>query len=334
MSGNGTRTVQATVGRRDRAPVRAGGRREAARAVPCGAHVARLGAERLWKLLHTRPYVAALGALTGAQAVQMVKAGPEAIYLSGWQVAADANLSGHTYPDQSLYPVERARARQAPEQRAPARRPDRRGRGEERHVLARADRRRRRGRLRRAAERVRAHEVVHRGRRRRRPLRGPALVGEEVRPSRREGARPDGQFIRTLVSARLAADVLDVPTILVARTDALSATLLTSDVDERDREFLTGERTPEGFFRVSRGSRRRSRARSRTRRTPISSGARPRRRTSTRPRSSRRPCTRSTRTSSSRTTARRRSTGRSTSTTRRSRASSRSSRRWATSSSS
>ncbi len=153
--------------------------------------LARLGAERLRALLATREWVPALGAMTGGQAVQMVKAGLEAIYLSGWQVAADANLVGGTYPDQSLYPANSGPgARAADQQRAAARRPDRARRGRRRHLLARADRRGRGGRVRRPAERVRDHEVLHRGRSRGRPLRGPALLREEVRPPRRQGARP------------------------------------------------------------------------------------------------------------------------------------------------
>ena len=214
------------------------------------------GAERLWRLLTTEDYVAALGALTGGQAVQMVKAGLKAIYLSGWQVAADANLSGQTYPDQSLYPSNtRARARPPPEQRAPARRPDRVGRGRRLDRLARADRRRRRGRLRRPAARVRADEVDDRGRRGGRPLRGPA------RRRRRSAATSAARCScrRRSSCARSSArgspsDVLGVPTVLVARTDALSATLLTSDADPADAEFLTGERTPRASTACATGS--------------------------------------------------------------------------------
>jgi isocitrate lyase len=210
--------------------------------------VARLGAERLWRLLESEPYVAALGALTGAQAVQMVKAGLNAIYLSGWQVAADGNLAAQTYPDQSLYPVNSAPALV----------------NRISNALLRADQID-------AAEGkngtywlapiVADAEAGFGG-----PLNafieaGAAGVHFEDQLSSEKkcghlGGKvlvPTSQFIRTLVSARLAADVLDVPTVLVARTDALSATLLTSDVDERDREFLTGERTPEGFFRVKPG---------------------------------------------------------------------------------
>ena len=155
--------------------------------------LARHGAEKLWRLLAEEDYVAALGAITGGQAVQMAKAGLKAIYLSGWQVAADGNLAGDVYPDQSLYPANSVPGNGAPaQQRAPPRRPDRVGRGQGgRGRLPAPDRRRRGGRFRRAAERVRADEGDDRGRRRGRPLRGPALLGEEVRPPRREGARPD-----------------------------------------------------------------------------------------------------------------------------------------------
>jgi isocitrate lyase len=217
--------------------------------------LARLGAERLWTLLHERDYVPALGALTGGQAVQSVRAGLEAIYLSGWQVAADANSAGQTYPDQSLYPG-RLGAEGGPQdqQRAAARRPDRAQRGPARPLLAGSDRRRRRGRLRRPAQRVRADERDDRGRSRGRALGGPARQREEVRPPRRQGPHPIKQHIRTLIAARLAADVAGVPTIVVARTDALAATLVTSDVDERDhRPLLTGERTAEGYHRVRAG---------------------------------------------------------------------------------
>jgi isocitrate lyase len=216
--------------------------------------LARRGAERLWKLLSEEPYVAALGGLTGGQAVQMVKAGLRAIYLSGWQVAADANLSGQTYPDQSLYPSNSAPA------------------------LVR--------RLNQAL--LRADQIEHaegtEGREWLAPIvadaeagfGGPLNAFELMKTMIEAGAAgvhfedqlasekkcghlggkvlvPTSQFIRTLAAARLAADVCDVPTVLVARTDALSATLITSDVDERDHDFLTGERTPEGYFRVEGG---------------------------------------------------------------------------------
>jgi len=216
--------------------------------------LARLGAERLWKLLHARPYVAALGAITGAQAVQMVKAGLDAIYLSGWQVAADGNLAGHTYPDQSLYPVTSAPAL--------VRRLN--------NALLRADQ------IESAEGKNGTYWLAPIVADAEAGFGGPLNAFELMKAMIEAGAAgvhfedqlssekkcghlggkvlvPTGHFIRTLAAARLAADVLDVPTILVARTDALSAKLLTSDVDERDHEFLTGERTPEGFFRVRDG---------------------------------------------------------------------------------
>ena len=153
--------------------------------------LAERGAARLWDLLHTEEYVAALGALTGNQAVQQVKAGLKAIYLSGWQVAADANLSGHMYPDQSLYPSTACRTSSSGSTRRSSAPTRSTRRGQERHRLVRADRRRRRGRLRRPAERLRADEGHDRGRRRGRALRGPARLREEVRPHGRQGAGPD-----------------------------------------------------------------------------------------------------------------------------------------------
>jgi len=215
--------------------------------------LARLGAERLWELLHADQHVAALGALTGGQAVQMAKAGLKAIYLSGWQVAADANLAGQTYPDQSLYPADSAPAL--------VRRLN--------NALLRAGQ----------VEAVEGRQVdwqlpivadAEAG------FGGPLQAYELMRAMIEAGAAgvhyedqlaaekkcghlggkvlvPTAQFIRTLTAARLAADVAGVPTVLVARTDALSATLLTSDIDPTDQEFLTGERTPEGFFRVRPG---------------------------------------------------------------------------------
>ena len=216
--------------------------------------LARLGAERLWELLQREPYVAALGALTGAQAVQMVKAGLQAIYLSGWQVAADANLSGHTYPDQSLYPANSAPSlvRRLNSALLRADQIDAAEGHNGTHWLAPivADAEAGFGGPLNAFELMKAFIEA-----------GAAAVHFEDQLSSEKkcghlGGKvlvPTSQFIRTLVAARLAADVLDVPTILVARTDALSATLLTSDVDERDHAFLTGERTSEGFFHVEPG---------------------------------------------------------------------------------
>jgi isocitrate lyase len=216
--------------------------------------VARLGAERLWRLLREEPYVAALGALTGAQAVQMVKAGLQAVYLSGWQVAADGNLAGQTYPDQSLYPVSSAPALVERINNALLR-ADQIDAAEDRngtYWLAPivADAEAGFGGPLNAFELMKAFIEA-----------GAAGVHFEDQLSSEKkcghlGGKvlvPTSQFVRTLVSARLAADVLDVPTLLVARTDALSATLLTSDVDEQDHEFVTGERTPEGFFRIRPG---------------------------------------------------------------------------------
>nr|WP_240432567.1 isocitrate lyase [Rubrobacter indicoceani] len=216
--------------------------------------LARLGAERLWKLMGERPFVRALGALTGNQAVQQVKAGLEAIYLSGWQVAADANISGQMYPDQSLYP-----ANSVP------------------HVVKRINQ-----------ALTRADEINHsegkNGTYWFAPIMADAEAGfggalnvfELMKAMIEAGAAgvhfedqlssekkcghlggkvllPTAQAVRNLISARLAADVMGVPTVLVARTDADAADLMTSDIDPDDAEFLTGERTFEGFYRVKAG---------------------------------------------------------------------------------
>ena len=216
--------------------------------------LARRGAERLWALLHDEEYVAALGALSGGQAVQMVKAGLKAIYLSGWQVAADANLGEHVYPDQSLYPATSAPALVRRLNNA-LRRADQIEWAEgdrERDWLAPivADAEAGFGGALNAFELMKGFIEA-----------GAAGVHYEDQLASEKkcghlGGKvlvPTAQFIRTLVAARLAADVLDVPTVLFARTDALAATLLTSDVDERDAGFVNGERTPEGFFRVESG---------------------------------------------------------------------------------
>jgi len=221
--------------------------------VPVEYSLARQGAERLWSLLHQEEYINALGALTGGQAVEMVKAGLQAIYLSGWQVAADANLSEQVYPDQSLYA-----ANSVP---AVVRRIN--------NALRRADQiewaeagGRPTGHRHWMAPIVADAEAG---------FGGPLNVFELMRGMIEAGAAgvhwedqlssekkcghmggkvlvPTAQHVRTLISARLAADVCNVPTLVVARTDSLGATLLTSDVDERDREFCTGERSPEGFY--------------------------------------------------------------------------------------
>lgn len=218
------------------------------------ATLARRGAENLWNLLHTEEWVPALGALTGNQAVQQIKAGLKAIYLSGWQVAGDANLSGQTYPDQSLYP-----ANSVP---AVVRRIN--------NALIRADQ----------VERVEGKATVdwlapivadaEAG------FGGPLNAYELMKSMIQSGAAgvhwedqlasekkcghlggkvliPTQQHVRTLNAARLAADVAGVPTIIIARTDALAADLLTSDVDPRDAQYTTGERTNEGFYRVKAG---------------------------------------------------------------------------------
>ena len=211
--------------------------------------LARAGAERLWELLHTEDYVHALGAMTGGQAVQMVRAGLQAIYLSGWQVAADANLSEHVYPDQSLYP-----ANSVP---SVVRRIN--------NALRRADQIEwAEGRLsRRWMVPIVADAEAGFG--------GPLNAFELMRSLIEAGAAgvhfedqlasekkcghmggkvlvPTSQHVRTLTSARLAADVVGVPTLVVARTDSLGAKLVTSDVDPRDHPFLTGERTADGYF--------------------------------------------------------------------------------------
>ncbi len=217
--------------------------------------VATLGARRLWEMLHTEDYVHALGALTGNMAVQQVRAGLKAVYLSGWQVAADANTAGQMYPDQSLYPADSVPA-----------------------VVRRIN-----------AALLRADQIEHAEGKRERywlaPIMADAEAGfggplnayELMKGMIEAGAAgvhfedqlasekkcghmggkvlvPTSQFIRTLTAARLAADVMDVPTILVARTDADSAKLITSDIDERDRPFIEKDsRTSEGFFKMKAG---------------------------------------------------------------------------------
>jgi isocitrate lyase len=216
--------------------------------------LARRGAEKLWQLLHSEPYVHALGALTGNQALQMVEAGLKSIYLSGWQVAADANLAGQMYPDQSLYPCNSAPSLVRSFNNA-FRRADQ-IRWAEGHndidyfVPIVADAEAGFGGPLNAFELMKA--MIEAG--------AAGVHFEDQLASEKKcghmGGKvlvPTSQFLRTLKAARLAADVLDVPTLLVARTDADSARLLTSDIDERDREFLTGERTPEGFYRVTGG---------------------------------------------------------------------------------
>jgi isocitrate lyase len=216
--------------------------------------LARHGAEKLWRLLAEEDYVAALGALTGGQAVQMAKAGLKSIYLSGWQVAADGNLAADVYPDQSLYP-----ANSVP---AMVRRLN--------NALLRADR------IEWAEGKTGTDYLLPIVADAEAGFGGPLNAFELMKGMIESGAAgvhfedqlssekkcghlggkvlvPTGQFIRTLLAARLAADVLGVPTLVIARTDADAATLLTSDADERDARFLTGERTPEGFHCVRAG---------------------------------------------------------------------------------
>jgi isocitrate lyase len=216
--------------------------------------LAELGANRLWELLRDEPYVSALGALTGNQAIQQVRAGLKAIYLSGWQVAADANLAGQMYPDQSLYPsnsVPQAvkRINQALQR---ADQIDHSEGKSDTHWFAPivADAEAGFGGCLNAFELMKL--MIECG--------AAAVHFEDQLASEKKcghlGGKvllPTAQFIRTLSAARLAADVMGVPTLVVARTDANSATLLTSDIDERDHPFLTGERTAEGFFMIKSG---------------------------------------------------------------------------------
>jgi isocitrate lyase len=217
--------------------------------------LARLGAERLWALLHTEDYVNSLGALTGNQAVQQVRAGLQAIYLSGWQVAADANLGGHTYPDQSLYPANSVPAVVRRINNALLRADQitwSEGLSDAPHWLAPivADAEAGFGGVLNAFELMKGMIAA-----------GAAGVHwEDQLASEKKcghlGGKvliPTGQHIKTLNAARLAADVAGVPSLIIARTDAQAATLLTSDVDPRDQEFTTGERTAEGFYRVRNG---------------------------------------------------------------------------------
>ena len=216
---------------------------------------ARRGAEKLWELLQTERYVAALGALSGNQAVQQVRAGLKAIYLSGWQVAADANLAGQMYPDQSLYPANSVPAVVRRVNQA-LQRADQIAHAEGKNdidwfVPIVADAEAGFGGVLNVFELIKA--MIEAG--------AAGVHLEDQLASEKKcghmGGKvlvPTASAIRNLIAARLAADVSDVPTILIARTDAGGAALLTSDVDERDHEFLTGERTGEGFFRVRAGT--------------------------------------------------------------------------------
>ena len=212
------------------------------------------GAERLWSLMQTRPYVNALGAISGGQAVQMVKAGLEAIYLSGWQVAGDANLAGQVYPDQSLYPANSGPALVKRLNNA-LQRADQIHWGEgddttDWFVPIMVDGEAGFGGALNVFELTKSFIEA-----------GAAGIHLEDQLSSAKkcghmGGKvlvPTQQHIQSLVSARLAADVMGVPMVIACRTDALSATLLTSDIDPRDHRFLTGERSPEGFFYVDKG---------------------------------------------------------------------------------
>jgi isocitrate lyase len=216
--------------------------------------LARMGAENLWNLLHTELYVAALGAMTGNQAIQQVQAGLKAIYVSGWQVAADANLSGEMYPDQSLYPEDSVPSLVKRLNKA-LQRADQTHHAEGKNGInwfapMIADAEAGFGGNLNAFELMKAMIEA-----------GAACVHFEDQLSSAKkcghlGGKvlvSTGEAIQKLVAARLAADVMDVPTLIMARTDADSAGLLTTDFDPRDREFLTGERTAEGFFGMRSG---------------------------------------------------------------------------------
>ncbi len=216
--------------------------------------LARVGAERLWRLMHELPHVASLGAITGNQAVQQVRAGLPAIYCSGWQVAADGNQAGQMYPDQSLYPADSV-PQMVKRINNALRRADQIEHSEggaQRHWLAPivADAEAGFGGPLNAFELMKA--MIDAG--------AAGVHFEDQLSSEKKcghlGGKvlvPASQFIRSLVAARLASDVEGVPTVLIARTDAYSARLLTTNLDEIDAPFITGERTPEGFYRIRGG---------------------------------------------------------------------------------
>jgi len=216
--------------------------------------LARLGAEKLWKLMHEQDYVNALGALTGNQAMQQVRAGLQAIYLSGWQVAADANQAGQMYPDQSLYPVDSVPSvvrkinntlRRADQIQSAE------GKGDiDWFAPIIADAEAGFGGV------LNAHELM-------KDMIDAGAAGvhfeDQLASAKKCGHMggkvlvPTQEAVQKLIAARLAADICNVPTIIVARTDAMGADLITSDIDARDLEFSTGERTVEGFFRTRAG---------------------------------------------------------------------------------
>ncbi|MBL7783652.1 MAG: isocitrate lyase [Saprospiraceae bacterium] len=216
--------------------------------------LARRGANRLWNMLQNQPFVGALGALTGNQAIQEVSAGLDAIYLSGWQVAADANLSGQMYPDQSLYPANSVPQVVKRINNALMRREQIRSVNGEPYrdwlapIIADAEAG--------FGGNLNAYELM-------KDMIEAGAAGvhfeDQLSSAKKCGHLggkvlvPTREAIDKLVAARLAADVLDVPTVLIARTDAEAATLITSDIDERDQSFLTGERTIEGFYGVRNG---------------------------------------------------------------------------------
>ncbi len=216
--------------------------------------LAKRGAEQLWQLLHSEDYIPALGAYTGSMAVQQVKAGLKAIYLSGWQVAADANNAGHMYPDQSLYPMTSVpevvarinRAFQRADQIAHMEGNDR----TDWFAPIIADAEAGFGGPLNAFELMKA--MIEAG--------AAGVHFEDQLASEKKCGHLGGKvivpirsFIRTLNAARLAADIQGVPTLLIARTDSHSAQFVTSDIDPRDHPFLTGEKTDEGFFRIKPG---------------------------------------------------------------------------------
>jgi len=216
--------------------------------------IATLGAERLWKLLHEEDYVQALGALTGNQAIQQVRAGLQAIYLSGWQVAADANEAGQMYPDQSLYPCDSVpsvvRAINAALRRADQIHHAKGINGIHWFAPIVADAEAGFGGVLNAFELMKG--MIEAG--------AAGVHFEDQLASAKKcghmGGKvlvPYGVFIEKLVSARLAADVLDVPTVIIARTDAMGAQLIRGDFENIDKAYLTGERTAEGYFRVRGG---------------------------------------------------------------------------------
>ncbi|MDT8450421.1 MAG: isocitrate lyase [Wenzhouxiangellaceae bacterium] len=216
--------------------------------------LARMGAEKLWRLMRDEPFVNALGALTGNQAMQQVRAGLNAVYLSGWQVAADANNAGQMYPDQSLYPVssvpEVVRRINNTFIRADQIQHSEGGDDIDWFAPIVADAEAGFGGV------LNAHELM-------RDMIAAGAAGvhfeDQLASAKKCGHMggkvlvPTSEAVAKLVAARLAADICDVPTIIVARTDAMGANLLTSDIDARDREFMTGERTVEGFHRVDAG---------------------------------------------------------------------------------